>query len=407
MTTMANAGWPSYSNDDGTGQTGTTLDSDFLDDIRDAIDAVCHSTTNTAVDPNDIIDEVVTARGSLGALDTRLDVSLNNDGTLKTQSGYATLAQVKQAYGLVNIIQNDTFLMWSKGLAVAPTFWTLTGAAASVARNTTGATTKIGAASCKVTRAGTDCYIEYPVLDSGAYDDFFDAREISVGVWAYTAVASCARITVNDGSTTTSSSYHAGDTAWEWLSCNHTISGAATELTIRLEVKGSNGDVYWDGVTAFLSDDVPSQWQPTPKAYGALTHPITGVPVVADGVFHYVFAKPFYLKDVSALLETAPGGAADFDLDVEKDETGAASYASVFSASQTIITAGAIYGDVAPDGAFDHRCLHGYSGGSVPADARVRLNIDTVGGNTSDAWIALRGLQYINFLDNFLARDDL
>jgi hypothetical protein len=58
MAKIEDNGYPSYSNDDGSGQTGTAFDSSFLDDIRDAINTLCHNTTYTAVTPEDIIGEI-------------------------------------------------------------------------------------------------------------------------------------------------------------------------------------------------------------------------------------------------------------------------------------------------------------------------------------------------------------
>lgn len=69
--------------DGGLFTTGTVVNKAFIDQLYDQLDAQCHSTTNTTLAPKAITDEVVTARGSKASLDARLDVSINEDGTLK------------------------------------------------------------------------------------------------------------------------------------------------------------------------------------------------------------------------------------------------------------------------------------------------------------------------------------
>lgn len=74
--------FPTVTDDTGTKTDGTIINSALFASIKTGIEAVTHSTNNATVDPNDIIDEVVTARGSAASLDARLDVALNADGSL-------------------------------------------------------------------------------------------------------------------------------------------------------------------------------------------------------------------------------------------------------------------------------------------------------------------------------------
>src|SRR5574341_66110 len=92
--------WPAVTDDDGSGQYGTIGDKAWSDAARDAVEALIHSLTNPTISPADIINEVKAARGSLGTLDGRLDVSLNEDGTLKSQASLVTQAQAKTFVGL-------------------------------------------------------------------------------------------------------------------------------------------------------------------------------------------------------------------------------------------------------------------------------------------------------------------
>lgn len=65
-----------------TGLDGTVILAADIAQIYDQVDAQAHSTTNPTIKPNAIIDEVVTARGSLASLNARMSVSLAADGTL-------------------------------------------------------------------------------------------------------------------------------------------------------------------------------------------------------------------------------------------------------------------------------------------------------------------------------------
>lgn len=83
--------------DVGDNVSGTKINRSFFSTLKTAIDNLIHSPANPTVDPNDITDEVVAARGSKASVDARLDIALNEDGTLKafpatspiTQSGVA------------------------------------------------------------------------------------------------------------------------------------------------------------------------------------------------------------------------------------------------------------------------------------------------------------------------------
>lgn len=70
--------------DSGAGTDGTKQNQSFWSSWRDALNTLIHSVTNPTVTPEDIIDEVVAARGNKANLDARLDVSLDDDGAYKS-----------------------------------------------------------------------------------------------------------------------------------------------------------------------------------------------------------------------------------------------------------------------------------------------------------------------------------
>jgi hypothetical protein len=143
---MGLSNWPTIVDDDGSLTLGTVFAKAVTDAIRASIEADMFSAVNPAVTAENAIDEVVTARGSKASLDARLDVALNEDGTLKTQASLVTQADAASVTGR-NMVINDNFLIWAAGDAAAPTGWTLSGTGAAAARSGTGlgdTTTKIG-----------------------------------------------------------------------------------------------------------------------------------------------------------------------------------------------------------------------------------------------------------------------
>lgn len=253
------ASWPTTTDDSGTGQTGTVLGATHFSAIKTSIEDQCHSSSNTTIKPKDITDEVVTARGSKSTLDIRLDVSLNNDGTLKDQSStYATVDQVGTGLGGRNVVLNPDFRRWGNGLASAPDRWTV--ATVTIARDAS-AVLGTGSFAVELTRAGLDGYLVQTVAGNFPEFDAIKGQSFSVRVRCKASSANQARVTVTDGIGTTSSSYHAGDGVADDLTVTHVIDASATTLQIRLEIKTTNGAVLFGGVQGVFSASPPNAWQ--------------------------------------------------------------------------------------------------------------------------------------------------
>jgi hypothetical protein len=162
---------------------------------------------------------------------------LSADATFKVPEGASVQA---------NLIPNSSFEVWENGTAVPPDGWTLTGAGASVARSTT---TKTGLYSAAITRSGTDCHLSrdvYATLGS----TYIRSRPLIVGAWVYATVASRALVRVSDGVTTWFSSYHTGDSTWQWLTVAITPGSSVTQLVVGGQVDTGNTTAYFDGFTA-------------------------------------------------------------------------------------------------------------------------------------------------------------
>jgi hypothetical protein len=201
------AGWPTLTDDSGDGTSGTVLDKSIFDTIKSEIENVTHSTNNTTIDPNDITDEVVTARGNLTSLEDRIDGVIDSDGALITPASIVSTSQLQSAIGRQNLIRNDTFLSWSQGDAAAPDFYTFVdGGSATIDRAGSGqsdATQQVGKFCLSLTNA---CEMYQTLISASAYADFefFEGQDIATGCWVNSSVASHARLQMDDGNTTTS-----------------------------------------------------------------------------------------------------------------------------------------------------------------------------------------------------------
>lgn len=260
--------YPPYSNDSGNGQSGTALDVAWLNAQKSSIEDQVHSSTNPTIKPKDITDEVVAARGSKVSLDARLDAALNEDGTPKPQAGIINATQYQAGVGHKNVLVNPNFDRWNFGGTAAPDGWTLTSLSAvqqcgSGQADTTAFGT--GLYCARLTRAaGVDGYLLQTIIAVADWTTYSNVKgqSFSVAMKAKTNAPSQLRITVSDGATTTSSSYHTGSNNEEHLSVTHTISQSGSRLEVWIEVRGSNGDAYVGGVQAMFTQLAPSDWQP-------------------------------------------------------------------------------------------------------------------------------------------------
>jgi hypothetical protein len=211
-------------------------------------------------------------------------LALRNNGTSK----WDTIAWDGSGMNAANRIFNGDFEMWANGTTVAPDGWELVGAAATIAREST--IVKISIRSAKLTRAGTDCSLkQYPI--STLVPNYIQGRTFTLGCWVYATVASRALITINDGVGATSSSYHTGNSTWQFLTVTRTLSSSATTLVVQLEVVAGNTSAYFDGAT-IIEGATPFAFQPKPLNYGGNTIS------VGNGYVGIGIAVPEHLLDV-------------------------------------------------------------------------------------------------------------
>lgn len=271
----ATPAWPSVTDDDGTGTSGTVWNDAFDASCQATLDALLHSSTNPTVTPKAIIDEVVTARGSKASLDERLDVSLENDGTLKNQSTLTTDTEASHLLGSIDRVANGDLVTWSSGASAAPDAFTLSGAGAAIVRTGSGEADTFsflaGQYSAKITYGAATAKATQEVIPTATFSNQtkLRSRTFTAGMWGKTSVANQLSIVVDDGVTTTrggasgNGTYHTGGGSEEWLYCTHTLSASATKLDVYAEVAQA-GSAYFGGMVGMFSDIAVDRWTPSP-----------------------------------------------------------------------------------------------------------------------------------------------
>lgn len=404
--------WPSITDDTGPGINGTVFNLAFFNLIKTAINNQVYSATNPSITPKAIIDEVITARGNEASLNARLAGVIDADGDFVIPSTVGSASDIKTILGSKNLVANDTFLIWPAGDAAAPAHWTLAGSGAAVARTGSGlgdTTRKVGSFAAKVTYGSATATLTQALLDSavfGTADILKGLYSIGVGCWVWSATGSIARIGVTDGVTTTRSSYHTGNSAWQWLPLTaiHPISGSGTKLEVFCEVGGA-GSAYFSGFTSVLGNYLPSLWIPSEKVRGSIMLPVAGT--LTTGVKgYYAPARPILISDVQLFAATAPTGAK---LIVQVASWDGAAFQNMFTTPPEVEISG-FHGNAVPDGTYRYRCLSSQHASAAPAAGGfLRTEITQVGSTIAgaDLFIHIRGMQYKQPLEDFLAYNDV
>ncbi len=383
--------------DSGLFTDGTEVDKAFVDQIYDQIDDQAHSTTNPSIKPKVITDEVVAARGNLASLDARLSAVVDDDGVPVPSAGAVTQAEAG-ALPQTNVVLNETFLVWAAGDATAPTGWTLAGTGAACARAGTGlgdTKRKVGDFCAKLTYGSTVLTLSQDILPTAAFArvDHLQGTDVVLGAWVWANLASQTRLYITDGVSSGYSSYHTGNGTWQWLTVAYTLSGSATHLEAGVRVEGGAGNpVYFSGPTLQLSSLVPTNWRPTPMAYGTVFLPMPGVQTAGTDKGRYLLNRMGIVKDIQATLSTAPTGATTFKIDVNRGGTTMLGSVLAFVASDKAAAK-------QPDGTYSQRCFPGtrLASGTTLTDI-LSFDIDAIGNTIpgSDLTVAIRVMVYLD-----------
>ena len=206
------------------------------DEYEDETGIDTTASTNEDYDSaNDLYSPVVVAGIELDYMEYATDAL--------AQAAYLTNADITN-----NIATNPDFELWTGGDAVAPDGWDLGGASATIAKESS--IIKVGTYSAKVTRVGTDCALNNTdYLTPAGGIAAWKGKTLTLGMWVYATVADRARLLINDGGTdaASTSSFHTGNSTWQWLTVTRVINEDATYLYFSGYVITGNTSAYFDG----------------------------------------------------------------------------------------------------------------------------------------------------------------
>jgi len=310
----------------------------------------------------------------------------------------------------VNLVADPTFLIWAAGDSAAPSYYTLAGAGAAVARAGTGlgdTNRKVGDFAAKVTSAAATATLTQQLLPTAAFTraNYLQGQTVSAGAWVRTSTAAAVRVCFDDGIGQSCSAFHAGGSVWSWLTVSRTISGTATKLTIYLEVATGTITGYWSGPTAVLGPAIPQYFQDGRARYSECRLYISGAQTTGTDKDRCSFVRPAIVKDVQLMIKTAPTGQA---LIVDVNTWDGAALTSMYS-TRPQIGAGANLGGAQPDTTYARRCTSSIFGTTLSAGGIVSVDIDQVGSGAagSDLWILVRYLTYDRPLEEVLSFGDV
>ena len=187
-----------------------------------------------------------------------------------------------------NLLSNDDLEDWSDGASSAPDGWTVGGAGAVIAREST--IVKIGTYSAELTRNGSNSTLSQNIYQA----DLFNGKTMTAGCWVYATVAGRAYIHLQDGIGTTASIAHPGDSTWHWLSVTITMDNLATQCTMIMGVYNGDTSVYFDG--AILVEDSTVPITPVLDTYGVQVYSrereFTGSMIIENGLYRLMI-NPF------------------------------------------------------------------------------------------------------------------
>jgi hypothetical protein len=260
--------WPSIT-DSADGRTGTVISKiNIWDKIKTAISNLCISAgIGSVLTPATACDEIVAARGSMGSLDARLDVALNEDGTPRPVAGQATETEVGRAQAERNIVKNGDLERWPAGGSAAPEGWVLSGAGATVVRAgpAQSDTTDLGVGTycAKITSgAGAVAKLTNTVISSSDMSRWRNVkgRKVSVVIRGKAGLNNILRFAVDDGVVVTPSAYIAGDSVEHNMTLLVTLSASATKLDVYAEVALGTVNAYVGGLSVVFSDVLSDVW---------------------------------------------------------------------------------------------------------------------------------------------------
>jgi hypothetical protein len=212
------------------------------------------------------------AAGAAGTAGNFIDHVFTRAATIPaTPTGNGLPAGWSDAPPVTEKVLNGGFETWTAGVNLAPDNWSLSGASATIAREST--IKKLGTYSAKLTRAGADCQLMQDITPV----EYWRGKTVTFGCWVYATVAGRAMAYITDNIGSAASSYHTGDSTWQWLTVTYKVNANATFLRVMPYIATDDTAAYFDGAKF-------SYLKPSTTIAGLDIHEGKTLSVFADGV---------------------------------------------------------------------------------------------------------------------------
>lgn len=280
----------------------------------------------------------------------------------------------------VNMVLDPLFEIWPDSDTVMPVAWVLSGAGATVSRDTLVGRIGAGVMGPRITFGAAIAIGAQQILDASSYDDFFDARNVTAGCHVHADTIGIAKIRIDDGvdQTDSDANLFANPADPEFLSLEHEVNAAATKLEIQVRVE-SAGSATYSGATFLFSDIKPARFHLPSMVRGTIVH-ARKAEIFTGPVDRYSPQRPFIVEHVQLDFNVAVPTGADAIVDVNQFDSGAV-FTSMFTAGgRPRVLDGAGRGGAAPDGVYNRKCFSSHFGAALPsAGGLLQTEIDQVG----------------------------
>jgi hypothetical protein len=284
-----------------------------------------------------------------------------------------------------NYFVDPTFLLWPASDTSSPAHWACTGAGMNVVRETGATHLYAGPHALRLAFGSAAALATQNVFTTTSFPAYWRGKSFAYGVAIKTNAAGIAKLEVFDGVSTSATSYHSGNDAYQWLTGVHTINGSANQLVARLRVDGA-GTVYFGGSCGVFGSIPPQHLYPPIFEVVDWTWPSVGNAAVnTNGVLRIAPLRPTLIDDVFLHAMTAPTGAA---LITDLETWDGSAWQSMFT-TKPQLAAGTAGSRQAVDGTYRYRCLAGCINANI-ANAMARLQIEQVGSTLPGADLNVR-----------------
>lgn len=261
---------------------------------------------------------------------------------------------------------------------------------ADIYREHSGANVQDGSFyASKLVVANASDYVRFPgaFYNNEEWYMQFQSRTVTLGKWVKTSTASHARLAITDSAGTTSSAYHTGGGAYEWLEVTRTINAGATSVAFY---------VYGDVVPNVDGTTIIYHCQGT-MVFGASIGEGNYRPRQQEWVYGEVYVLGNLLQAASGLSDTAateinleadsdarlPKGAKEIDLRLSVNDSGSAGVAVCYVALRASATEGNQF--IASCAGLANDALYfKNSNQKLNPDGDYEYSIDASGANTLD-----------------------